>query len=55
MMMMIEEGFSPEVLVFEVLGQVNLRFWLMDCDLVFRWHLRPYHVITNHLIYELSL
>ena len=55
MMMMIEEGFSPEVLVFEVLGQVNLRFWLMDCDLVFRWHLRPCRIIMIHLIYELSL
>ena len=40
MAMMNEIGISPEVLVFEVLRQIHLRFWLVDCDLVFLWHLR---------------
>ena len=35
MRMMIEIEFSPEVLVFEVLGQIDLRFWLVDRYLVF--------------------
>ena len=41
-MMMIEEGFSPEVLVFEVLGQIHLRFWLVDRYLVLGRHLKVF-------------
>ena len=48
--MMIEswDGLSPEVLVFEVLGQIHLSFWLVDRYLVFRWNL-PY--ISYNIIY----
>ena len=34
-MMMTKIEFAPEVLVFEVLGQIDLRFWLVDRYLVF--------------------
>ena len=42
------DGLSPEVLVFEVLGQIHLSFWLVDRYLVFRWNL-PY--ISYNIIY----
>lgn len=52
MRMIIDQGFGPEVLVFEVLGQIHLRFWLVDRYLVLRWHL--YHFVIfnvkrNHI------
>ena len=46
--MIIDKGSGPEVLVFEVLGQIHLRFWLVDRYLVLRWHL--YRIVIVHVL-----
>ena len=49
-MMTIKTLIGPEMLVFEVLGQVHFRFWLVDCYLVLCRHLHGLyniHVICN--------
>ena len=48
-------GFPPEVLVFEVLGQIHLRFWLVDRYLVLGGHLRVFHLSMVRIVMILYL